>query len=334
MEQPVYAMLLAAGLSTRLKALSRQRPKPMMPVCNQPLIRWAAGLCQHHGIDDLVVNLHHLGEQIQQELGHRVRYSHETEILGTGGGIRAMAALMPRRTCVVVNAKIVTDLDLGAVLAAHRESGALATMVLRPDENAERWGAIGVDPSGRVGRMLELTRPGAAQCTPRMFTGVHVLEPEFIDHIPGGPCCVIRSAYQQLFEQGAFIGGYVHRGYFYEHSTAARYLQGNLNLLCGLAAPPAAPGPLTGVDPGAQVHRAATLLSPLLVGPGAKIAAGARVGPNVVLGPGATVAADAALSHAVVWDGCHVEGEQSRCIVTPQEVIQVPDEGDPTTAPR
>ncbi len=333
-------MLLAAGLSTRLKSLSEQLPKPLLPVCNRPLIRWGADLCQHHGIHDFVINLHHLGEMIRAELGDgadmeaRVTYSPEPEILGTGGGIKAMAALMPRRTCVVANAKVVCDVDLSAVLRQHRDSGALATMVVRPDENAERWGAIGVTPEGHMARLLERQHDGSERATARMFTGIHVLEPEFIDRIPDGPCCVVRTAYEQLFCEGAPLGGYVHRGYFYEHSTPARYLQGNLNLLTGMARLTHARALLTGVHSTARVDPSASLVEPVLVGPLARVEAGATVGPNSVVGPGARILPDVSVQDSVVWADVEVAAPLSRAVATPAGVIDVPDEGDPTARPR
>lgn len=337
----MYAMLLAAGLGTRLGGLSDLLPKPLLPVCNAPLIRWSAALCVHHGIRDLVVNLHHKGELIREELKHgadlgaRVTYSPETEIQGTGGGIRGMAALMPRQTCLALNAKIVTDVDLSRVLDFHHRSGAVATMVLRPDANAERWGAIGVNPdSGRVERILEDRRPGAGKDQALMFTGIHVLSPSFIDCIPSGSCCVIRTAYQELLRKGAPIFGYLHQGYFYEHSTPSRYLQGNLNLLQGLAVPAAAPGPLSGVDPSAQVNPGARVVGPVLVGAGVKIEAGAEVGPEVVLGQGAWVGPGVRLRQSVVWPGAEVLADARRAIITSQCIEQVPEMDNPEEKPR
>ncbi len=325
MSQPIYAMLLAAGLGTRLKALSRQRPKPMLPVCNQPLVRWAAQLCTHHGIGDLIVNLHHLGHQIRQELGNgealgaKVSYSPEPEILGTGGGIKAMARQMPRGTCVVLNSKIVVDVDLNRVVAFHRRRGALATMVLLPDPEAEKWGAISVDREGQFTGLLDHLRPGGRGALLKcMFTGIHVLEPEFIEAIPEGPCCVVRTAYTTLFKACAPLAGYIHRGYFQEHSTPERYLQGNFNLLEGMVEPPAAPGPLRGIDPSARVDPTARVIEPSLVGPEAIIEADATVGPRVVLGPGARVKAGVTLQESVVWPQTIVDQDASRCILTPE----------------
>lgn len=338
MDEPLHGLLLAAGLSTRLGTLSTTLPKPLLPVCNHPLLRWAVALCARGEIRNLAVNLHHLGEQIRAELGDgsqlgaRVAYSPEPEILGTGGGIKRMADLLGRGRYVVVNAKIVVDLDLTDVLAFHRARGALATLVLRPDPYAERWGAIGLDEEGRVTRILEhgADRPH----TPYQFTGIHVLEPEFVAAIPDGPCCVIRTAYLDLLARGAPLCGYVHRGYFYDHSTPARYLQGNLNLLAGQAEPACRPGPLRGVDPSAVVDPEAELVEPVLVGAGARIDAGARVGPNVAVGPRARVAAKTALRDAVVWPDAVAEVSGARVVFTSDGPVPVPAVDDPAASPR
>lgn len=333
-------MLLAAGLSTRLKELSRLLPKPLMPVCNQPLLRWTAGLCVHAGIRELAINLHHHGELIRAEvkdgaeLGASVTYSPEPEILGTGGGIKAMARLMPRATCVVVNAKIVADLDLQEVVAFHRRQRALATLVVRPHPQAERWGAIRVH-GHRVTGILDHRRPGIDDPgTPHLFTGIHVLEPEVIDAIPNGPCCVIRTAYAELLERADGLAGYIHEGYFYDHSTLPRYLAGNLNLLHGRAAPVYAPGPLCGVDDTARVHSSAELVEPVLVGPDARIGDRARVGPGVVIGAGARVRSGVRLQECVVWPGTEVTSTSRHAVITPGGTIQVPELEDPEAAPR
>lgn len=341
-QEPVNALLLAAGLSTRLGALSRERPKPLLPVCNVSLLRWAAAHCRQAGIRDVAVNLHHLGQQIQAELGDgavlglRVTYSPEPDLLGTGGGIKQMASLMPRRRCVVLNAKIVSDIDLQQVIAFHRSSGVLATLVVRPDDNAERWGAIGVDHGGRVTRILEHRAPDASDPPAYQFTGIHVLEPELIDAIPDSPTlrCVIRTAYRELLLGGAPIAGFVHRGYFYDHSTPARYLQGNLNLLRSVAAPPHSPGPLSGVDASACVDASAELVPPVLLAADARVEAGARVGPCVVLGASARVAAGLQLQHSVVWAGAPVLRSGRRLVVTPHRAVEVPESDDPAASPR
>jgi NDP-sugar pyrophosphorylase family protein len=333
----MYGMILAAGLGTRLGALSGERPKPLLPVCNWPLVRWAAALCLHHGVDDLVVNLHHMGPAIEtelgdgRELGARVSYSREPVILGTGGGVRQMAQGRPRQTVLVVNGKIVTDVALDQVIALHRRSQALATMVLCPTDEPERWGAIGVDDEGQLIRLLDQRRRGGRAAGDFMFTGIHLLEPELIDAIPPGPgpSCIIRTAYGELFRRGARLAGYVHRGYFQEHSTPRRYLEGNFKLLDRRECPPAGPPLCRGVDPHARIDGDATIVEPVLVGAQARIEAGARVGPHVVIGPGARVGRGVTIARCVVWPGAVVGRSCQDSIITPRQALQLASPEEP-----
>lgn len=327
-------MILAAGFGTRLGELSALRPKPMLPVCGAPLVRWSALWLAHHGVRNIAVNLHHLGEQIERELGDgsgvgaHIRYSHEQGmILGTGGGLRHARALIDTgdgQPIVVANGKILTDLDLGSVLEAHRSSGAEATLVLRPDPDAARWGSFALDADGRVVRMLQASAKAAGEHPPvatselLMFTGVHVFEPRFLDRIPAqGEQCVIRTAYRELFHEGRGLHGYIHTGYWWEHSTKERYLQGVGNVLDGACELPFAQHQIQGIDPTADVSDRAHVVSPVYIGPGAKIEAGATVGPYAQIGAGAKVCSGAAVQHSAVWDGAVVEGEVSRQVVVP-----------------
>ncbi len=321
-------MILAAGFGTRLGELGIDLPKPLFPVCNVPLIRWVVSWLVGNGVDDILVNLHHRGELIKQELGRgeelgaRISYSEEVgQILGTGGGVKRVLSHFGNETFVLVNGKIVVDLDLGLALEAHRRIGALATMVLKPDPDAARWGAIGVDPSGHVvrflGRPAAGTSTAATDAQEHMFTGIHILEPAFVRRLPDGPCCIVRAGYGPGFDHGVPLGGHVHEGYFWDHSTPSRFLQGNLNLVTGRGRGRPAPGPVTGVAPDAEVHASAEVDSLALVGAGARIAAGARVGPGVVIGPGAEVGAGAHLTRAVVCGGAAVTVDLDSGVVGP-----------------
>lgn len=346
-------MVLAAGYGTRLGGLSDERPKPLLPVCDQPLVRWAAQLLAHHGLNELWVNLHHLGELLRDALGERVgaarvAYSEEETILGTGGGIRQVAARHGRReTLIVANGKIACDVDLEAVLHAHRQRGALATLVVTPHPHARAWGAIGVDGAGRVARLLGQASAGAESSPSaaergvigeHLFTGIHVLEPELIDALPqSGPCCVVRDGYAPLFAAGAPLFAHVHEGYFYEHSTPERYLQGNLNLLADDAPElPARPGPLRGVHPEAELGPGVVVAADALVAAGAVLEAGVELGSGVVIGRGARIGRDSKLSASIVWPDVEVAAESvlQRVIATPKQRISVPLVADPTERPR
>jgi NDP-sugar pyrophosphorylase family protein len=320
-------MIMAAGLGTRLGELSALRPKPMLPVCGTPLVRWVALWLRAQGIREVVVNLHHLGEQIEAALGDgaglglSVAYSRETDqILGTGGALRHARDLLDdgRETpIVVVNGKILLELELARVLHAHRDAGAEATMVLRPDPDAERWGSLRLDAGGDVVGLLGSLRAGATPGEPLMFTGVHVVQPRFLDRIPReGPQCVIRTAYTELFREGRGLRGFVTRDYWWEHSTVERYLQGVANVLEGRVALPHAERPLRGVAASARVGAGATIDPAAWVGEDVEIGAGAVIGPRVQLGDRARVAPGVRLRDAIVWDDVRVDADAERAVLT------------------
>jgi NDP-sugar pyrophosphorylase family protein len=321
-------MILAAGFGTRLGSLTQDRPKPMLPVCGTPLVRWGLLWLRSQGIREFVINLHHLGGQIEAELGDgstlgvAIAYSHEEgQILGTGGGLRQARHLLDDGRdlpIVVVNGKLLLELDLARVLAFHRERGAEATMVLRPDPKMERWGEpLHVDDRGRVVSMLGEVVPEANAGEPLMFSGVHVFQPRFLDRIPPeGEQCVIRTAYMALLREGSGLAGFVTRQYWWDHSTTERYLEGVCNVLDGHVALPYAEHPLRGVDSTAKIAEGATIEDPVWIGPGVHVGEGAHVGPHVQLGRGARVEPGRRLRRAIVWDGARVTRDQEDEVFT------------------
>jgi NDP-sugar pyrophosphorylase family protein len=307
-------IILAAGLGTRLGTLSDERPKPLLPVCDIPLIRYAVALLRSAGIDEIAVNLHHRGELIRAELGDGFHYSDEPDILGTGGGIVKLGDWLTRGgrdSFLVFNGKIVTDIDLGALLRHHDATNAAATMVLREVPDAARWGAIDVDAAGRVTAILgQGPTPRDAEADDRphacMFTGVHVLSPRLLARLPpSGASDSIRQAYLPALHDGERIEGLRYAGYWHEHSTPERYLQGNWNLLSGSVTLTYPPGPLVRVAPSAVVEP------------------GAALGPEVVIGARCVVRAGARLDRVVVWPDSVAAGDLHDAIVTPRGVFSV-----------
>ncbi len=329
---PARAMILAAGFGTRLGPITQRRPKPMLPVCGAPLVRWAVRWLVHHGVRDIVINLHHLGEQIEAELsdgealGARIQYSPEHgKILGTGGGLRQARPMLDDgegTPIVIVNGKIMLDLDLQALLEAHRRYDGEATMVLRPDPEG-RWGRpLRIDADGRLVELVGQRNPDVREPVsgPLMFTGVHVVRPSFLDRIPPeGEQCVVRTAYREAAAEGR-VFGYRTEGYWWEHSTPERYRQGVFNVLDGQAALHYAEHPLRGVDDTAQVDPRATIEPPVWIGPNARIGAGASVGPHVQVGAGAAVNPGVRLRRCVVWDGVSVSADAEDAVLVDAEI--------------
>ena len=153
------AMVLAAGLGTRLRPLTASLPKPLLPLGPHPLLVWNLLLLRQYGIKDVMINLHHLGERIRQALGDgsqwhmRIVYSHEPVLLGTGGGIKRVEEFFQDGPFLVLNGDTVATLDLSQLVAHHHSEGALATMVLRDDPEVERWGVVETDHHDRVLRI-------------------------------------------------------------------------------------------------------------------------------------------------------------------------------------
>ncbi len=326
------AMLLCAGLGTRLGPLTVDRPKPMLPVCDLALVRYGVALLVGHGIRDIVVNQHHQGDTLERELGDgsamgaRIRYSHEPELLGTGGGIKkALPLLDPDDTdepILSMNGKLIFDLDVTALLAAYRaDPEAIGMMVVRRVPDAADWGAVKVeaDAAGRL-RVRDVFAGGE-----HMFCGVHVTRPSVMRRLPDGDACSIRQGYLPWMHAGepvaAFDAGDV---YFAEHSTPERYLEGNLALLRG-ARLRHLPGPVRGVDVMAHVDSTAVIRHPVRIGAGAHVGERAVVGPDAVIGAHAVVDPGATVERAVVWRGARVSGVVRDAIATPRGTVAVSD---------
>ena len=321
------AMLLCAGLGSRLGALSDQRPKPMLPVCGMPILRYGIAQLVGHGIADIVINVHHRGDVIEREIGDgrafgaRISYSHEEVLLGTGGGLKhALPLLSPDgrdEPFISMNGKLIFDVDFTALrqafttaLAASRDL--LGMMVVRRVPDAVAWGAVDVRSSAMGPRIVNILGLGE-----HMFCGVHITRPSVVARLPDGDACMIRQGYLPWIAAGASLAAYEHsQGYFAEHSTPERYLASNLELLGGtvLSHPP---GELLGVASTARVDKTAHIIAPVRVGAGAVIEAGATIGPGAVIGAGVTVDAGVTVARSVVWDGARVSANADHCIVTP-----------------
>ena len=154
------AMILAAGLGTRLRPLTDTIPKPLLPVEGLPLIVWNLLLLRAGGIREVIINLHYLGSMIEEALGDgsrwdmRITYSHEAELLGTGGGLKAAEWFFDGQPFLVMNGDTLIDLDLQAFLDFHDVQGGVATLVLRDDPQAAQWGAVETDAQGHILRII------------------------------------------------------------------------------------------------------------------------------------------------------------------------------------
>src|SRR5262245_10101621 len=179
------AMVLAAGQGTRLRPITERLPKALVPVAGRPMIDYALLLLRHYEIREVIINLHHLGGLIEAYLGDggrlglKITYSNEPELLDTGGGLLKAKPFLDGDTFIVINTDVLIDLNLAELIAFHKNKNACATLVLRADENADHYGSMDVDPTGRLCRFLNTKAPHAPSgpIEKLMFTGVQILEP-------------------------------------------------------------------------------------------------------------------------------------------------------------
>jgi NDP-sugar pyrophosphorylase family protein len=320
------AVILAGGEGTRLRPLTLSTPKPVVPVVDRPFLRHQIDLLVGAGVREIVFSVAYRPERVEavfgdgSSLGVRIRYAVEETPLGTGGAVRNALPLLDGRT-VVLNGDILTDVDLGAVVARHEAAKARATILLTPVANPAAYGLVETDPAGRVLRFLEKPRPEQIT-TNTINAGIYVLETDSLELMAAGVNTSIeRVFFPALLERGEKVLGPVHRGYWIDIGTPEKYLQVHRDILnrrfaVALDGSPRAEGV---VHPTARVSDEALLDGHFYVGPGCEVDPGARLGPDAVLVADVRVRPGAYLRDSVLWRGveagpdCEVEG----CLVGP-----------------
>ncbi len=293
-------MVLAAGFGLRMRPLTQLRAKPALPVLNRPLLERTVRALARAGARDVVVNLHHLPETVEAALGDgralgvRVRYAREREILGTGGGPRAVRAFFGREPFLLVNGDVLFEFDLRLLLAAHRASGARATLALRPDP-ARAYSPVVTDRAGRV--LAIAGRPAPAAGRSSMFASVHVMDPALLELLPDGVSDSVLDLYIPQLARGLHLHGVRLRGAWYDLGRPSLYRDAQLRLL---------PAGRSLIDAKARVSRGARIRRSV-VGAGARVATAARV-ERSVLWAGAVVEPEARVVGSILVDGAVVRG--------------------------
>ena len=241
------AMILAAGFGTRLFPLTIDRTKPAIPFLGKPLVGYVAEYIARFGIKDIVVNLHHQPQSVIAALGDgtdfgvSIAYSvEEPDILGTAGAIANARQHLEDEPFLIVNGKIITDIDITAAIDTHKRSGALATMVLKPNIKREKFTIVETE-GGYVRRFGPHATPVTEEelrdteheiQTPLMFTGIHILEPHILDLIePGVYSDTVPDVYIPALRRGEKIAAHITDGDWYELSTIPRYLDISLAMM-------------------------------------------------------------------------------------------------------
>jgi mannose-1-phosphate guanylyltransferase/phosphomannomutase len=318
----VKAVVMAGGSGTRLRPVTSNQPKPMVPVAGKPCMEHIIELLRRHGMTDIVVTLAFMPQVIRGyfddggSMGVELHYSVEETPLGTAGSVRNAAELLDD-TFLVISGDALCDIDLGELVAAHRERGAVATLALKSVENPLEFGVVITDEEGRVERFLEKPSWGEV-FSDTINTGIYVLEPEVLQAVPEGEVYDFsKQLFPELLERGKPVFGHVVEGYWQDIGNLDQYRQANFDALDGRVKLE-----LSGIrlrdnvvlGEGVQLTSLDQVSGPAFIGNYCQIDPGARIGPYAVLGQstvvkeGATVVRSIADAGGYLGRSCRVEG--------------------------
>jgi mannose-1-phosphate guanylyltransferase len=268
------SMILAAGFGTRLRPLTEIKPKALMPVANKPILARNIEYLISYGITEIIVNAHHHHEQIVAYLGEgscfglNIEVKVEPEILGTGGGIKNVEDFWDKEPFFVINSDILTDIDLAAVYKVHQTSGSLVTLVLH---DCEPYNQVQVDDQWNIADIAKSNTPGRLG-----FTGIHVIDPEVLSHIPQGVFSDVIECYRKLICLGKPIRACLVQGHYWRDiGSIPSYLEANRELAG----------------------------NSFVIGPGCSIDASVKLTDWSVIGENNRLGKNVSLQRSVLWEG-------------------------------
>lgn len=312
---PTTGMVLCAGLGTRLRPLTEERPKPLVPVGDRPLAAWALDRLAAVGVRHFVANAHHLAAQVEPGLRpwcDRVSASltvlTETALLGTGGGIRNALPHLGEDFWVF-NGDVLAAPDLRRAAEVHRAHDAWMTLILREDPRAAVLGAIEVDDAGRVRRILGEGDAPPERLRACVFTGIYLISQRVADDLPAEGC-VVRHTLRRLLARGERVMGVIDDGAWHDLGTPARYAEAQFAMLRG------------------ELQGFAGTDGAVYLGAGVTVPAGVSVRGPAALGDATIIAGTGEITRVVAWPGASLRAPAREVIVTPRHVVPFsPPEG-------
>jgi mannose-1-phosphate guanylyltransferase/phosphomannomutase len=312
------AVLMAGGSGTRLRPLTCDLPKPMVPILNRPISEHIVNLLKRNGITEIIATLHYLPDVMRdyfqdgKDFGVQMTYAvEEDQPLGTAGCVKNISDLLDD-TFLVISGDSVTDFDLKAAVRFHKEKGSKATLVLTRVPNPIEFGVVITDEENRIRRFLE--KPSTSEIfSDTVNTGTYILEPEVLDYLPDNQeSDFSKELFPLLLEKGEPLFGYVADGYWCDVGHLEAYREAQYDALHGkvlvdYAYPETSPGVWVGqntqIDPSAQIN------PPVLIGDNCRIGARTVLEPGTVVGDNVTIGNDADLKRPIVWNGAIVGDE-------------------------
>lgn len=311
------AMILAAGFGTRLLPLTKSLPKPCFPVLNKPIIVHIIESLQAVGVTEIVINLHHLGDEIKKCVtaakinGVKIHYSFEKEILGTAGGIKKAEDILTD-TFILHNGDIFTDIDFNDAVSFHRKKNSHATMIVKDGAHPS---FIGLSDDGRIARFpYGALKDSTNFARKTYFTGIHILEPVVFDYIPPDTFYGINaSVYPDIIADGYNALGYVTDATWLDIGTPRDFLDINFKML----------------DKMGQA-KSSNIAGPSLIGKGVTIEDGAIIGTYAIIGDGCVIRSGATVTRSVILSGTVIEGSSiiNNAIVSGDCIVICEENGD------
>lgn len=308
------AVIMAGGKGTRLRPLTCNRPKPMVPLGNRPMMEHIAVLLKQHHFNEVMATLFYLPEAIREYFGDgsrwgmSFRYFIEETPLGTAGSVKNGEAFL-NETFLVISGDTLTDIDLGAAVRFHREKGAAATLVLTKVSNPLEYGVVITDQEGRIRRFLE--KPGWGEVfSDTVNTGIYILEPKIFDYFEKGQVFDFsKDLFPKLLAGGEPLYGFVAPGYWSDIGNLEQYRQAHYDILTGQARV-SLPGqeirPGVWAGEGTVIAPDAVIEAPVLLGAGCRVEARAHLGELTVIGNDAQIQEGTSIKRGVLWDHCYL----------------------------
>jgi mannose-1-phosphate guanylyltransferase len=300
------AMVLAAGLGTRLRPLTYEITKPMVPVLDRPVMEHILDLLDRHGFEDVIANLHYFPETIREHFGERIEYRFEEELLGTAGGVRACAEFFGEEPFLVISGDALSDIDLTAFAARHRAAGGVATLAVKQVPDTREYGVVLHDRLGRITGFQEKPKPEEALSN-LGNCGIYIFDPKIFDYFPPAPFVDwAKDVFPVLLEND--VPFYIHevREYWNDVGSLGELRQGTFDALRGelhleIEGEEISPG--VTVARGSTLGEGTEIEGPAWIGSDVQIGDGVRLTGPVVIGDGVRIGAGAQLRSSIVFPG-------------------------------
>ena len=305
-------MVLAAGLGTRLRPLTYEITKPMVPVLDRPVMEHIVDLLERHSYEQVIANLHYFPDTIRDHFGDRIDYHYEQELLGTAGGVRACADFFGEESFLVISGDALTDIDLGALAARHRETGGIATLAVKQVPDTREFGVVLHDREGRITGFQEKPSPDEA-LSDLGNCGIYVFDPEIFDYFPARPFVDwAQDVFPVLLENDVPFHIHEVRDYWNDIGSLTELRKGTFDALRGelrleMEGEEVSPGVIVA---GESPLRADTEIDGIAwIGRGVTIGTGVRLMGPLALGDGARVGDRAQLRGSIVFPGTEIADE-------------------------